>query len=364
MPGYQILLDAPATPTSRLPIAQLGDYKHARYGDFSITASDVQDWARNLSLLPGGRGLIDLDHQADRAPRKTEAAGWITGINLAGDQAVADVEWTPGGRQAIEETRYLFFSPSYGPFTDHQGGVHDNTCTGGALTNKPFIGSLPMITLAAPETVHRALEQGEIGEVMRLLYAQPATSDSPPPMPNELKKLLGLPDDADDKKLLDAVTALVDKATEPAPTPTVKTLDQMAKDEGKILLDSAQYASLELNARQGAAAAKQLHAATFETAFTNALGAGRAIPAQKDQLTKFYELDAPGTLKMLDEGPTIVNVKPRGGSAEMIDLGAPEGVHPGSHGVDAKVRAKLTQLNKPFSEYSVTLDQMFADGEL
>lgn len=367
MQPLAILLDAPQTTATRVPIAQLGDYKHARYGDFSITASAVEQWAKNLSLLPGGRGLIDLDHSADRAPRRTEAAGWITGINLAGDQAIADVEWTPVGRTAIEEKRYLFFSPSYGEFTDQHGTVHPDTCSGGALTNKPFLGSLPMITLAAPETVARALEDGGIGEMMRLLYAQPDRSDSRDRMPSELAKLLGLADDADDKKVLDAVTVLLDKATEPDKKPAPagqKTLTQLAADENKVLLDSAQYASLTLQASQGAAAAKQLHAERFETRFTDALQNGRAVPAQKDSLLKFYELDADSTLKLLDDGPQIVNVRPRGGNAEMLDLGAPEGVHPGSHGADAKVKAKLTTLGKPFSEYTVVLEQMLANGEL
>lgn len=158
MSDYQLLLDGPAEATSRLKIAQLGDFKHPRYGDFSVTANDVTAWQKNLSALPGGRALIDIDHRADRSPRNTEAAGWITHIDLSNGEAIADVEWTPLGRKAIEDRSFLFFSPSFGKFTDEQGTVYENTLHGGALTNKPHFTRMPTISLAAPERMVEAFE--------------------------------------------------------------------------------------------------------------------------------------------------------------------------------------------------------------
>jgi phage I-like protein len=109
----QVLLDAPTTTVGRIPIAQLGEFKDGRYGEFKITRDNVENWSKNLARLPGGRALIDLDHAADRQPRNTEAAGWITKVGMDGDTPMADVEWTPAGQKAIEDKRYLFFSPSY-----------------------------------------------------------------------------------------------------------------------------------------------------------------------------------------------------------------------------------------------------------
>ena len=155
----QILLDAPTGPVTRTQIAKLGDFKDKRYGNFAITADDVGAWKKNLSLLPGSRALIDLDHSADRPQpfRKTEAAGWITDVDLDGNKAMATLEWTPAGAQAIQEKRYLFFSPTYGPHSDETGAQHDNVLSGGALTNRPFL-NMPVITLADDETVRHALE--------------------------------------------------------------------------------------------------------------------------------------------------------------------------------------------------------------
>ena len=156
---FTVLLDAPTDARSRLQIARLGEFDGgSRYGDFTITRDDVESWRRNLEYLPGQRALIDLDHRADRSPRNTEAAGWITDIGWDGETPVADVEWTPVGEKAIKEKRYLFFSPTYGPHKTEDGAEHDNTLIGGALTNRPFLTGMPAITLASEENLRAALE--------------------------------------------------------------------------------------------------------------------------------------------------------------------------------------------------------------
>lgn len=162
---FSILLDAPLTPVGEVQIAKLGDaFNHPKHGDLAITRADVEAWQRNLALLPGGRAPIDEDHMADRTPRRTEASGWITDVRLDGDTPRATVEWTDKGRDAITNKRYLFISPTYGPFRDEHGEVHDNTLIGAALTNRPFL-NMPAITLASPERVSEAAG----AELVRLL---------------------------------------------------------------------------------------------------------------------------------------------------------------------------------------------------
>jgi hypothetical protein len=159
MSDVTFLLDAPELPVSEIQIAKLGSYKDARYGDFAITEGDVAAWAKNLEKLPGGKALIDFDHLSDKPSphRRTEAAGWLTGITLQDGIPTGKIEWTPKGRSAIEEGRYRFFSPAYGDFRDESGTVHENVLTGGALSNKPFIGSMSQVTLASDENVKGAL---------------------------------------------------------------------------------------------------------------------------------------------------------------------------------------------------------------
>jgi phage I-like protein len=175
MDPFTICLDAPGEPAKRLQVAKLGSFTDPRYGDLSITEDDVNKWAENLSVLPGGRALIDLDHRADKsgAARSTEAAGWITGLSMADGVPMADVEWTPVGEKAIAEKRYAFFSPSYGDF-QNDSGLHHDVLTGGALTNKPFL-NMPTVQLAQAEAVERALEDDENASLRKVLLSVDAT---------------------------------------------------------------------------------------------------------------------------------------------------------------------------------------------
>lgn len=183
------LLDAPGSPTSRIPVARLGDYKDKRYGEFSITAKDVDEWQHNLEKLPGGRALIDEDHLANKPSphRRTKASGWVTKVELDGDgkQVWGDVEWTPRGKEAIANKEYLFTSPTYGPYTTDDGEKLPNVLSGLALTNKPFLTSMPQISLASDEAISRALENdpaaalymraldGEFGEQLQTIALDP-----------------------------------------------------------------------------------------------------------------------------------------------------------------------------------------------
>jgi phage I-like protein len=173
-PQFTVLLDAPDGVASEIQIAKLGEYKDSRYGDFGITKQDVEDWKTNLSKLPGARGLIDLDHRSDKPSphRDTEAAGWITDVFLDADEIPkAKVEWTPKGEAAIKEKRYLFISPSYGPWTNETGETTDNVLSGAALTNKPFL-NMASVTLASAERVVEAARRLETEETQGFTLEQ------------------------------------------------------------------------------------------------------------------------------------------------------------------------------------------------
>jgi phage I-like protein len=164
---FAVLLDAPTTPAPRIQIAKVGDdFRDPRYGEFAITTQEVEDWRKNLAKLPGGRALIDFDHKADKPSphRDTTAAGWITNIELADDGIpYADVEWSSAGKQAIEDKRYLFFSPAFDPeYRNEKGEVFQNVLTGGALTNKPFL-NMPTVTLAsAPRLLEAMRDEDQV----------------------------------------------------------------------------------------------------------------------------------------------------------------------------------------------------------
>lgn len=389
-----VLLDAPGEPRARIQIARLGKVKDPRYGEFEITAGNVASWRKNLAHLPGGRSLIDFEHRSEKSPRNSEAAGWITGIDLDGDKVMADAEWTDKGSEAIKNKRYLFLSPAYGKYRDEHGATYEDTLCSTALTNKPVLGSLPMLTLASEERVTAALDgdpaarfyqraiAGGLGDAARALVLldvsaaereqavkdDQALPDGTYPIRNAeelhsaavlaasghgdapaakklvrrraselgvslshlpgfnsdgtdqrtmdaepLIKTLGLDEDADDVKILDAVTALG-----AAP---VKTLDEQAHAAGMVMLTRDAYSAMAAELVDGKQAADALHAERRDRAWTRALEQMVRVPAQKDRFDRLFELDAEGTVADVEADISanrrLLNSKPIGAEGDL-----------------------------------------------
>jgi phage I-like protein len=151
--GLKTLADLPSLPagpkpTSRIVVARLGTYKDSRYGVFSISEKDFQGWSSRLADTFGGKVAIDLDHSAEKG-RGTAAAGWITGLELQGKDVIADVSWTRKGAEAVRDETYRHISPSFtNAFVDEHGKNRGRALLGAALTNRPFLRSLPTVSLS------------------------------------------------------------------------------------------------------------------------------------------------------------------------------------------------------------------------
>jgi hypothetical protein len=147
------LLDAPTAATSRHQIARLGSYADKRYGNFGITSEQVASWQRNLAELQNGTVAIDYDHASDKPGGSTKAAGWISNISIDGDKVLADVEWTPDGKDAVAKKYWRYFSPTFvDHYKDEQGKDVGPALIGTALTNRPFLRrGMPAINLSAGE---------------------------------------------------------------------------------------------------------------------------------------------------------------------------------------------------------------------
>jgi phage I-like protein len=346
--AYCFLLDASAR--ERIQIAKLGSYSDERYGDFAITAAEVRDWAANLAKLPGGRAPIDKDHLADKpgAARNTEAQGWITAVELDDGVPVATVEWTPKGREAIENKEYLFISPSYGPWTDEQGTTTANVLQGAALTNKPFLNMAPVVNLARAE--------------FATLTAEPTgeAADSRASMPTISPKILdalGVAQDADEATALSAITELQAK-------PEQKSLEAQAADEGKVLLSREDHDKLKGDADKAGALTVRLDAieserATekFDAAFEKAKGEGRldAKDETRELHKGIYDADPERSLKLLASLPVIVNTTAHGNGGHTADTGdVPAGVDADAFELDQRVQAHMA--SNPGTDYLKALD--------
>lgn len=210
----------------------------------------------------------------------------------------------------------------------------------------------------------------------------PATADSRAlSMKADLLKILGLDGDSDlvaalddldldetqERKILDAATALKQRAdTEP------RTLEAQAQENGLVLLDADAVRTLQQQAAAGDAAMKQLHEQRFEHAFEKAVEEHKVIPAERDTLHRFFELDADAALQSIEQRQPVMPARPSGEPVIELDLDAPadpadsvaRGVHPQSHEVYRRVQAKLKELDKPQSDFTTVLEQMMQDGEL
>lgn len=296
-----VITDTPGTvaldgerATSRVQIAKTGKFKDPRYGRFSITHDDFGRWQANfkkLSVAGGRAGLpVDVDHGPERTG-KTEAAGWITALDVQGDELWATVEWNSLGKELVADRRYLYLSPTYRHnYEDEEGRAHGTALVGVALTNRPFLSMATVSLSQHTADVFAVEDEG---------------SDSRPAMKTLLAKL-GLPEDATEEQ---AVTALAELSVKASPPPTEKTLDQLASEQGAIVLSQDDFRKLQTDAASGAAAAAELHKTRFDSAWATALSQGKVTPAEEEGQRTLYAAAPEATLTALAARPVVVNLE-------------------------------------------------------
>lgn len=121
-----------------IEVAKVVDGHHPRYGDVSITETDLKSMERNFKEKVTGVDLsINKDHE------KIEALGWFKDVFLSfdGKTLLAEVSWCPNGVSVLRDKSFRYFSPefSFNYEHPHNGTKHGATLTGGALTNYPFL---------------------------------------------------------------------------------------------------------------------------------------------------------------------------------------------------------------------------------
>jgi len=190
------------------------------------------DIAKKLIAATGTKQniLIDYDHQSllfTKNLEPLESAGTFAGANLEWREGVGlfatNVHWTAASKAHFAKDKYRFISPLF-TYDANTGEV--TRLISVALTDNPAIKNMQAIELAAAS----------------LLKQQ-----SNPPEENmnkELLTLLGLSDDADDKSVLAACSALKensDKSTElSAQIDTLtREKDALAATAGKV--DASKY---------------------------------------------------------------------------------------------------------------------------
>jgi len=183
-----------------------GEYDHPIYGKITLTPEKAQEIANNVNS--GVRGQ-DLDIDYDHKQYGGEAAGWVKGAKAdPRDGLLLTVEWTKKAGKLIKEKAYRYFSPELTDEWKHPstGVVHKNVLFGGGITNRPFLkGILPLNMSEMSLDEHQSKKEGNGMD------------------PKKLRKLLGLPEDATDDQVTEALNKVPDdhvigpKATEQKP---------------------------------------------------------------------------------------------------------------------------------------------------
>jgi phage I-like protein len=357
---FQVLLDAPGQPVSRIQVAKVGPVSDPRYGDFEISPENARNWARNLAALPGGRALVDFEHRSERKPRDSQAAGWITGVSLDGDRIMADVEWTKEGAKAIRSKRYLFVSPAFGPHENERGEKFEDVLHSCALTNKPQLSDQRPLTLAAPERVELART------ATKLLDASDAERDDDWKAQRKAVKDRARQLDVDPRSL---------GFPKKRKKMSARMLDQAASDRGMVLLSAKKIRRLEQAAADRDDAVRQLDQEAFEREYGEALRERRVVPAQRDLLRKMFDHDRDAVVDLMRSAAPAMPDGPTGEPSIQFDrleleeaeldfdpqMAARSGVAPDSILLDQRIRSTMRDRGLGMSDYGNVYAELLGD---
>lgn len=136
-----------ASIPTMIHLIPIGEWKHDLYGDISITASDIRQFAQNFNagirngvyITAGHEGMLELPAQ-----------GWITRVECRETGLWGEIDWNDLGRTTLSDKQYKFFSPEfYREYEDPE--THEqfkNVLTGGALTKSPYFKELEAIVFS------------------------------------------------------------------------------------------------------------------------------------------------------------------------------------------------------------------------
>lgn len=269
--------------------------------------------------------VIDYEHQTldgVQAP----AAGWVKGLSIQDGHIVAKVEWTNRAAEYLKNREYRYLSPvitvrkSDGKAT----GLHSL-----ALTNTPAIDHMDPI-------VNSSTYNDKGGQ---------HTMD-----PKELAKLLGLPEDASEEQITQALTAalaelkqLKENGRQEPPPPDEEAVANKAVCEllglksGAATSDvTAKIMELKGGIIDGVNVMAELKSLKdtmarrdADEAVTHALKAGKITPAQKEWATSYALSNPKGFADFVEKAPQVVPMgqllqdgpeKPEGGMDEATRL--------------------------------------------
>lgn len=152
---YELTVTDGQAPTCWVQLAKTGQWKHASYGDISITTQDLSEMHHNfhhITPMAPTRLVVDYEHLSERPtlPEHGQASGWLLDVQLRenGAELWGLVEWTPDAADAIRQKKFQFISPTFQKKYVHKDGRKiGTTLRSAAITNHPFLEGMAAVTL-------------------------------------------------------------------------------------------------------------------------------------------------------------------------------------------------------------------------
>lgn len=180
-------------------------------GDEKVEITQIYD-RENLSAMAAdfsGELMVDYEHFSHDLEKATNAAAWITALQLRDDGLYAKARWTGKGRSDVEGGDYRYISPELDQLeVVGEGRMRPRRLTGAGLTNRPALTSLKPLSNRerSTQTKNTQNDMSKIIAALAPFLSLSADADEA----TVLNRLSALPKDA----TLEDLTAAADEVTE------------------------------------------------------------------------------------------------------------------------------------------------------
>lgn len=246
-----------------IKIVPVGNFPYHHSGPHEVTTEHIQQMAKNFT----NRGLdLLFDYEHESLWFKTKAAGWSTEVEAREDGLyIKYPEFTPNAQKMVDDREYRYFSPVYYlNARDKQGNKIGATIDSVALTNRPYMD----------REIEHIKNDTNSNQEDEMKYSA------------ELKKKLGLPEDATDEQVDAKLDEVVEAATQ------VKDQVQDEKDDAKPDPDESTEELERAEALANSELIKRIEAlekreadvrkAQAEALVNAAVDDGKIVPADKE----------------------------------------------------------------------------------
>jgi phage I-like protein len=308
--------------------APYGSYSTATT-DYTITPEKATRMVENFNNNVRGHDIaLDYDHRVD-VSKGNKASGWVRGMETRDDGLYWLVAWTPQASGEIRAGEWKYFSAEWIDEWEHPGThtKHKDVALGGGLTNRPMHkGRLPINaseivletdmgdepTAQKPDgmeaTPNQPTEPDQVIDIPK--HKEPGTAPdmATPPHPadddpnakvdtgtqegnvvklDELRKKLGLPDDADEAAVMAAIDGI---------TKEVEPLRKVAHDFDKKAKFAAEYPEEAARLGRLDQESKERRATEFAGQFEKISDTEGLSPVAREQLEQAHMAAENGTL--------------------------------------------------------------------